>query len=77
MDEEIAKLEEAVREVEEHPERLITFDEKAFREKYGLPERVEYPLEREYKNRVMDAVSAYDRYCAAAELQKIKDQLAG
>ncbi len=64
---------ELIKECEEHPERLITFNHEEFCREYGIPITEEYPEENEKKRAFYDAGMEYTRYCKAIELQRIKD----
>ena len=73
LEKEIRELEEAAKEVHEHPERLISWDD--IRKEHGLPEREDYPLEDELKDAFYKASNDYSTYCRVMELEKIKEAL--
>ena len=73
LEEEKKQLDESIKECEEHPERLITFNHEEFCRKYGIPITEEYPEENEKEKAFYDAGMEYTRYCKEIELQRIKD----
>lgn len=72
LEEEKKKLDESIKECEEHPERLVTFSHEDFCKKYGLPIEEEYPEESERKHNFYEAGMEYTKYCKKIELEKIK-----
>ncbi len=78
LEEEKALLDEAVKEIEEHPERLddlepINFEK--LREEWGLPTIEIYPEEKKKKDAAFEAVMDYTEYCKCIELERIKKAL--
>ena len=54
LEEEKKRLDESIKECEEHPERLITFNYEEFCREYGIPITEEYPEENEKKKAFYD-----------------------
>ena len=75
LKEEMDKLEESIKEIDEHPERLKTFDIDEIRKKYNLPKDEEYPEEQEKKDRFHEAAMDYTNYCRCIEMERIKSML--
>lgn len=70
-----ARLDEAMEEVNSHPERLVRYEPEAFRKEMGLPEEETYPKEEELCDTIHHALQAYDLYCNRIELERIKEGL--
>ena len=75
LDEEKRKLDDAIKECEEHPERLVTFDHEEFCKEFGISLTEEYPEEDEKKKKFYEAGMEYTQYCKSIELQRIKNLL--
>ena len=75
LDEEKRKLDDSIKECEEHPERLVTFDHEDFCKEFGIPLTEEYPEEDEKKKKFYEAGMEYTQYCKSIELQRIKNLL--
>ena len=69
---EIKKLDEAMKESEEHPERLERVDLDKMFEGSGIPVEEIYPEEREKEKAVHLAEFEYSEYCKMIELERIK-----
>lgn len=72
LKEELDILEEAIKEIDEHPEQCKTFDLEDIRKKYGLPEEEEYPEEQEKERKFYEAAMDYTKYCKCVEVERIK-----
>ena len=75
LDKEKRRLENSIKEMNEHPERLRTFDPEEFENDLGLPKEEEYPEEAEKRSAFYKAGSEYTIYCRNIELMRIKEQL--
>lgn len=75
LDKEKRRLENSIKEMNEHPERLRTFDPEEFENDLGLPEEEEYPEEAEKRSAFDKAGDEYTMYCRNIELMRIKEQL--
>lgn len=73
--EEIEKLDEAMKEIEEHPERLERVDLDEFSKECGIPIEEVYPKEDEKKRAYHMAGMEYTEYCKIIELDRIKQSL--
>ena len=75
LNEELDKLEKSMKEIDEHPERLVRFSSEELRKEMGLPEEEKYPEEEEKKHKFYDAAMDYTNYCKCIELGRIKNSL--
>ena len=75
LEREVQRLEEAINEVKEHSDRLITNTTEDLFEELGLPIEEEYPEENDKKSAYMKAVNDYTVYCKKIELKRVKDSL--
>ena len=69
---EIKKLDEAMKEIEEHPERLERDDLDELFEKYGISKEEINPEEDKLRKAYYKAEMEYIQYCRIAEMEKIK-----
>ena len=75
MEEEREEVLASAKEAKEHPERLVEWDPEKMREELGLPQKEEYPLEKEYLSQILKKINEYNKYCCVKELEKIKDAI--
>ena len=68
----IKKLDETMKEIKEHPERLKRVDLDELREKCGIPVEEIYPEEEKLEKAYYEAEMEYLQYCKMMELEKIK-----
>ena len=69
---EIKKLDEAMKEIEEHPERLERVDFDELFEKYDISKEEINPEEEKLRKAYYEAEMEYIQYCRIAEMEKIK-----
>lgn len=69
---EIKKLDEAMKEIEEHPERLERVDFDELFGKYGISKEEINPEEDKLRKAYYKAEMEYIQYCRIAEMEKIK-----
>ena len=75
MNEKKEELLNAVKEVEEHPENLVSFSTDELRKKLGFPKDETYPKEEEIKDKIIKQIGEYNKYCKKTELKKIRKML--
>ena len=72
MAKEIKKLDEAMKEIEEHPERLERVDFDELFKKYDISKEEINPEEDKLRKAYYEAEMEYIQYCKMMELEKIK-----
>ena len=75
LEKECLKLDKAIKEIKEQPDRLISRTTEELFEEMGLPIEEEYPKEDEKISAYMDTVRDYNDYCKKIELERIKESL--
>ncbi|WP_155833935.1 hypothetical protein [Butyrivibrio sp. XBB1001] len=77
MEEERQVLDDAFRDIKEHPENLITKSLEEVYEELGIPIEQTTPEDEEKLDAYQKAGIEYNRYSRGVELNKIKKQIQG
>jgi len=74
LGENLESLHKSIKEIEEHPENLVSYSSDELRAKWGLPKEEIYPDEESKKDAFYKAGIEYTQYCKKMELLKMKNK---
>ena len=74
LGEKLESLHKSIKEIEEHPENLVSYSSDELRAKWGLPKEEIYPDEESKKDAFYKAGIEYTQYCKKMELMKMKNK---